>query len=58
MSTATPAPDDVDLPADNEGLSAALLEQIALMESAGKTHMSVRLSTMRKLVTVLKGTRT
>lgn len=32
----------------------ALEEQIALMEGAGKTHMSVPLSTMRKLIGVLR----
>lgn len=52
MSTAV-AEKPVDKMSDAE-VADALEEQIALMEGAGKTHMSVPLATMRKLIGVLR----
>lgn len=52
MSTTT-----IDKPVEKMSdaeVADALEEQIALMEGAGKTHMSVPLSTMRKLIGVLR----
>ena len=53
MTSAATADKPVDKMSDAE-VADALEEQIALMEGAGKTHMSVSLLTMRKLIAVLR----